>query len=80
VAGSVCQGSGIAALHCIGMVSMRFAGMHDYFPTVVALSILLAIAGSLLSLRLTFLFRNEAAGRKRRRVTSAVPMGTEPCC
>src|SRR3984957_687032 len=79
VAGSVCQGSGIAALHYIAMDSMRFAGMHHYSPAVVALSILVAIAGSLLSLRLTFLFRNEAAGRKRRRVASALLMGTAIC-
>jgi PAS domain S-box-containing protein len=79
VAGSVCQGSGIAALHYISMDSMRFAGMHHYSPAVVALSILVAIAGALLSLRLTFLFRNEAAGRKRRRVASAVLMGTAIC-
>ena len=75
VAGSVCQGAGIAALHYIAMDSMRFAGMHNYSPAVVALSILFAIAGSLLSLRLTFLLRNEAAGQKRRRVASALLMG-----
>jgi PAS domain S-box-containing protein len=79
VAGSVCQGSGIAALHYISMDSMRFAGMHNYSPAVVALSILFAIAGSLLSLRLTFLCRNETAGQSRRRVASALLMGAAVC-
>ena len=75
LAGSVFQGGGIAALHYIAMDSMRLDATCHYSPTIVAFSVLFAIAGSLLSLRLTFLFRNGTVGRQRRKAASAMLMG-----
>jgi PAS domain S-box-containing protein len=58
------------------MASMRLSGMCHYSPAIVTLSMLFAIAGSLLSLWLTFLFRDEPAGRRRlRKAASALLMG-----
>lgn len=51
--GSVFQGAGIAALHYIAMAAMRLQAMCHYSGAIVALSVLFAITGSLLSLRLT---------------------------
>ena len=75
LAGSVFQGGGIAALHYIAMDSMRLDATCHYSPTIVAFSVLVAIAGSLLSLRLTFLFRDGTVGRQRRKAASALLMG-----
>jgi PAS domain S-box-containing protein len=69
-------GGGIAALHYIAMESMRFQGMHRYSPAVVTLSVLLAMLFALLSVWLTFLFRDEPLGRKLRKVGSVALMGT----
>ena len=42
LAGSVCMGGAIVALHYIAMSSMRVAAMCHYSPLLVALSVLLA--------------------------------------
>jgi NO-binding membrane sensor protein with MHYT domain len=61
--GSLFMGVGISALHYIGMASMRMQAMCHYSPALVTLSVVLAIAFSLLSLRLTFFFEwRPAAG------------------
>ncbi len=64
LAASIFQGAGIAALHYIGMAAMRMPAMCHYSPAIVVISVVLAIAGSLLSLWLTFLFRDQPTGRK----------------
>jgi PAS domain S-box-containing protein len=79
LAGSVLQGAGIAAMHYIAMAAMRLAGMCHYSVPIVALSVLCAIAGSLLSLWLTFLLRDQAVGRRQRMVASALLMGAAIC-
>jgi PAS domain S-box-containing protein len=76
LAGSIFQGAGIAGLHYTAMAAMRLPAMCHYSTAMVALSVLFAIAGSLLSLRLTFLFRDQATGRKLRKAASALAMGT----
>ena len=68
-------GGGIAALHYIAMASMRFQGMHRYSPALVTLSVLLAMLFALLSLWLTFLFRDGPRGWKLRKVGSVALMG-----
>jgi PAS domain S-box-containing protein len=73
--GSLFMGGGISALHYTGMASMRMQAMCNYSPALVTLSVVLAIAFSLISLWLTFLFRVEASGRRFRKVASAVLMG-----
>jgi PAS domain S-box-containing protein len=73
---SVFIGGGIAALHYTAMASMRFQGMHHYSPALVILSVLMAMAFALLSIWLTFLFRDGPLGWKLRKLGSVVLMGT----
>jgi len=75
ITSSFLMGAGIAALHYTGMASMRLQAMCQYSPPLVSLSVLLAIAISLLSLWLMFLLRDEAIGRRLRRAASALLMG-----
>ena len=75
LAGAVLQGAGISALHYISMAAMRLEGMCHYSMPIVALSVLVSIAGSLMSLRLAFLLRYQTIGRKRRMFASALLMG-----
>lgn len=77
--GGIFQGGGIAALHYTAMAAMRLPAMCQYSPAIVTLSVLFAIAGSLLSLRLTFLFRNHTTGLKLRKAASALVMGAAIC-
>ena len=79
LAGSVLQGAGIAGLHYTAMAAMRLEGMCHYSPPMVALSVLVAIAGSLLSLWLTFRLRDQVTGRRRRMAASALLMGAAIC-
>ncbi len=73
--GGLFMGAGISALHYIAMESMRLQAMCHYSLALVALSVVFAIAFSLISLWLTFLFRVEAGGRRLRKVASALLMG-----
>ncbi len=72
--GSIFMSGGIVAMHYIAMFSMRLAAMCRYSPLLVALSVLLAIAGSWTALLLAFFFRDEAPGRWKRKMASALPM------
>jgi PAS domain S-box-containing protein len=72
---SIFIGGGIAGLHYTAMASMRFQGMDRYSPLLVSLSVLLAMVFSLLSIWLTFLFRDGPRGWKIRKVGSVVLMG-----
>jgi PAS domain S-box-containing protein len=69
-------GGGIAALHYTAMASMRFQGMHRYSPALVTVSVLLAMLFALLSVWLTFLFRDEPRDWKLRKLASVALMGT----
>ncbi len=75
ILGSMVMGSGIAAMHYIGMAAMRCGAVIAYDWRIVALSILLAAAISLVALRLAFRVRDEkkASGRK---IISALVMGS----
>jgi len=75
IAGSLFQGAGISGLHYTAMASMRMPAMCHYSLPIVGLSVLVAVAGSLLSLWLTFLFGNRPTGWKLRKIASAVVMG-----
>jgi PAS domain S-box-containing protein len=75
IAGSLFQGAGISGLHYTAMASMRMPAMCHYSLPIVGLSVLAAVAGSLLSLWLTFLFGNRPTGWKLRKIASAVVMG-----
>ena len=74
ILGSLLMGSGIAAMHYIGMAAMRCSATITYNWKIVVLSVVLAMAISLVALRLAFRLRNEnriSAGK----IMSAIAMG-----
>jgi diguanylate cyclase (GGDEF)-like protein/PAS domain S-box-containing protein len=73
--GSIVMGSGIAAMHYIGMSAMRCSAVIIYDRKIVALSIVLAVAISLVALRFTFGLRNEQR-TSYRKILSALIMGS----
>jgi two-component system sensor histidine kinase/response regulator len=75
ILGSILMGSGIAAMHYIGMEAMRLPAMCTYSYGLVALSILLAIVISFVALWLTFSMRGQTANWSWRKSGSALVMG-----
>ena len=75
ISGSIFMGGGIAGMHYIGMAAMRLPAMCEYSPSLVALSIAVAMVISLVALWLTFHFRGEKHSGGWRKVLSAVVMG-----
>ena len=75
IVGSLVMGSGIAAMHYIGMAAMRCAAVISYDVRIVVLSIVLAVVISLVALVLAFRAR-EDSGLSRRKVLSALVMGS----
>jgi two-component system, sensor histidine kinase and response regulator len=73
--GSLIMGGGIAAMHYIGMAAMRLPAMCTYSPKLVTLSVVLAVAISLIALWLTFHFRDKQQGWGWKKVASALVMG-----
>jgi len=75
VLGSICMGSGIAAMHYIGMAALRVAARVSYNPWLVLASILVAVTISLVALLLTFRVREEKRTTWRK-IVSALAMGS----
>lgn len=75
VVGSLIMGTGIAAMHYIGMAAMRLPAMMEYRWGLVALSIALAILISLVALILSFRVRQEEKASLRK-LLSALVMGS----
>ena len=75
VVGSLLMGSGIAAMHYIGMESMRLPGMCHYSLGLVTLSVVLAIVISFVAMWLTFGLRGQANTWSWRKTGCAVLMG-----
>ena len=75
IVGSVIMGSGIAAMHYIGMAAMRLKAMCIYSPLLVVLSVLLAILISYIALRLSFDAREWLLAWDQRKLGSALVMG-----
>jgi PAS domain S-box-containing protein len=73
--GSLIMGGGIAAMHYVGMASMRLAAVTRFAPLLVALSIVLAIVFSSAALLLAFGLREESKATDLRKICSAVVMG-----
>jgi PAS domain S-box-containing protein len=73
--GSTIMGSGIAAMHYIGMEAMRLPAMCHYSPALVILSVLLAIVISGVALFLAFQFRTDGVLWDWHKGASAVLMG-----
>ena len=75
IGGSVAMGAGIAAMHYVGMAALRCSAVVVYDLRIVALSIGLAMAGSLVALMLAFRVRADG-GMSRRKIISALVMGS----
>jgi NO-binding membrane sensor protein with MHYT domain len=60
--GSLVMGTGIAAMHYIGMAAMRLNAMHMYNHSICAISIVLAVVISFVGLTLIFYLRDENHG------------------
>jgi two-component system sensor histidine kinase/response regulator len=75
LAGSLFMGSGIAAMHYIGMAAMRLPAMCRYSSGLVTLSIVLAVVISFVAHYLTFYFRAEKGGGGWKKAITALVMG-----
>ncbi len=73
--GGLFMGIGIAGMHYIGMAAMRLPAMCRYSAGLVALSVIAAIAISMVALWLTFHLRDEATATPWRKLASAVLLG-----
>jgi two-component system sensor histidine kinase/response regulator len=73
--GSFLMGSGIAAMHYIGMAAMRLPAMCRYSPGLVTLSVALAIVIAFAAMWLTFGVRGQVATWSWRKSGSALLMG-----
>lgn len=73
---AVLMGLAIAGMHYIGMASMRMDARLSYSPSLVALSVVIAIVASLAALWLTFRFRSDVSTRGiLLKILSAIVMG-----
>src|SRR6266481_1014860 len=75
LAGSAIMGSGIATMHYTGMAAMRLPAMCSYDLRLLILSVVLAIAISLVALWLTFHLREDAKAFAWWKAASAIVMG-----
>jgi NO-binding membrane sensor protein with MHYT domain/signal transduction histidine kinase len=75
VLGSIVMGSGIATMHYVGMEAMRMDAMHTYSPSLVGLSVLLAIVISFVALWLAFHLRTDAKAWSKKKLVAALVMG-----
>jgi diguanylate cyclase (GGDEF)-like protein/PAS domain S-box-containing protein len=73
--GSLAMGSGIAAMHYVGMAAMRMSARIHYNAGLVAVSIVLAVVISLIALILSFRVRDEKHATPRK-IISALIMGS----
>src|SRR6266568_1353723 len=73
--GSAIMGGGIATMHYTGMAAMRLPAMCSYDPLLLTLSVVSAIAISLIAIWLTFHFREEKRASLLWKSGSAVVMG-----
>src|ERR1700690_3775974 len=73
--GSLAMGSGIAAMHYIGMAAMRMPARIHYNPGLVAISLALAVVISLVALILSFRVRDDQHTTPRKLI-SALIMGS----
>ena len=73
--GSVLMGSGISAMHFIGMEAMRLSAMCYYDMRIVALAVVLAIIISFVALLITYSIRDQSTSFSLRKTASAVVMG-----
>src|SRR5438067_4976373 len=75
LAGSAIMGGGISAMHYIGMAAMRLPAMCAYDPLLLTLSVVSAIAISLVAVWLAFHFREDVKTSPWLKAGSALVMG-----
>ena len=75
VAGSVVMGSGIGAMHYIGMAAMRVHAHATWNVGIIVLSVFIAVAVSMVALWLAFRFRSEKRDVAPLKIASAAVMG-----
>lgn len=75
IVGSVLMGSGIAAMHYVGMAAMQIPVVMVYNPRIVAISVGIAIAVSFVGLFFSFCLRTDGTQQFRKRLLAAVAMG-----
>jgi diguanylate cyclase (GGDEF)-like protein/PAS domain S-box-containing protein len=71
-AGGIVMGSGIAAMHYIGMAAMRMQARTEYDPLLLAASIVLAIAISMIALTFAFSGRDEKKASPRKLINALI--------
>jgi two-component system sensor histidine kinase/response regulator len=59
ITGSLLIATGISGMHYTGMAAMRLPAMHQWDPTLVTMSVAVALIVALAALGLTFMFREE---------------------
>jgi NO-binding membrane sensor protein with MHYT domain len=74
IGGAIAMGSGIAAMHYVGMAAMRLAATTRFDPLFVALSVVLAILFSRIALMFTFDYREDFRGTTLAKVISVAVM------
>lgn len=74
-AGGLLMGAGIAGMDYIGMAAMRLPATPHYNQTVLAISVVLAVAASLAALWITFRHRSARGAAGWRKAGSALLMG-----
>jgi signal transduction histidine kinase len=62
-------------MHYVGMEAMRLAAMCTYSPSLVALSVMLAIVISFVALWITFHLRTDATAWSKKKIIAALVMG-----
>ena len=72
---SLAMGPAIAGMHYTGMAAMRMPGRIDYNPTLVVVSVIIAIAASFAALLLARHFRSSATGNLSTKIGASVLMG-----
>ena len=75
IAGSVVMGAGIGGMHYIGMAAMRLHAHATWNIPIIALSVVIAVAVSMVALRLAFRLRSEARDIAPLKIASAAVMG-----
>jgi PAS domain S-box-containing protein len=75
IAGSTIMGGGIATMHYTGMAAMRLPAMCSYDPWLLTLSVVIAIAISLVALWLTFRLREDQNSSLLWKGAAAIVMG-----
>lgn len=74
--GSICMGIAIASMHYIGMAAMQLSADIHYKPELFALSVAIAVAVSLVAIKVSFEFREKTGrGGNIGKIISAIFMG-----